>query len=454
MTNTNSKRARSFATKGNAIVIGLGKGGVACAEYLLDEGWTVEVADVSLRPQLVSAMTDALPGIRIHSPIYPETFRHADLVVLASTSKPSNFRVAKIAQDCGCKVLNSLELFFEHRVAPVVAVTGTNGKSTVTTLLKNVMERQGGLIRVAGCRGEHFMELLSRSQPDAYLLELSALHLEQVCSINPDLATVLNVSPDHLEHYETVDKYVESMSKTISNAKTVVVNRDDPIVAAIPVKGNRICIGLGEPDEESDYGVIQSKSKIWAVRGQSRLFDLSQCAITGNHNIANLLAVCALADSAGYPVDSVTSVLTQFKGLPYRCWDEGEWNGVRWVNDARSTNVGAVLAAIQLSTGPVVLIAGGFNRGTDFSQLEQRINGQLRACVLFGRDRKTIGNSFKETAIKHQVDDIYDAVKIADEMTEEGDCVIFSPGCAGNDQFADYEHRGKTFSHALQMHIT
>ena len=446
---------RSKVSTGNAVVIGLGKSAIACASYLINEGWNVEMADARSQPSLRANVNSILPGVSIHTPIDSYLFVNADLTVLSCTSTPSNYTVRKQAKEFGSQVVNSLEMFFSRAEKPIISVTGTNGKSSVTTLVRNIIEKNRDEVLLGGCRGYPFMELLNKRQPDAYLLELSAPHLEQVdcdCVVS-DVAAILNVSPDHMERYSSVEDYVDSMSKVISDAKVAVINRDDDLTSRISTTGKRITFGMNPPQSEVDYGVVNFSGVNWIVRGKTKLVNLSRCQLNSKHDIMNLLAACAIAEAAGYPVKSARTMVTQFAGLPYRCSTEGEWNGVRWVNDARSTNVGAALAAIESNSRPVVLIAGGLSKGADFSLIPEKVNGRLRGCVFFGRDRRKISKPFNGGISKHHVEDIYDAISVANQLTKEGDCVVFSPGCASNDQFTDFEHRGKTFSQALQMHV-
>ena len=412
------KSAKSNGYTGNAVVVGLGRSAIACATHLIDNGWDVEMAEVKSQPGLERNVSSQLPGVAINAPFESDLFVGKDLAVLSCTSAPSNLRIARMAKEYGAEVMNSLELFFHCADKPVISITGTNGKSSVTTLVGNIISRYRGVVQLGGCRGYPFMELLKKRQVDAYLLELSAPHLEQIERIQSDVAAVLNVSPDHLERYKSTDACVGAMAKLISDAKIAVINRDDPIVSDIATSGQRITFGLNSPKSEEDYGVVDFSGVNWVVK-------------------------------------AVRTAVTNFEGLPYRCSTEGEWNGVRWVNDARSANVGAALAAIQSNERPVILIAGGLSKGADFSMIPQNVNGRLRGCIFFGRDRREISKTFDVTdnVAKHHVEDIYDAISVANSMTKEGDCVVFSPGCASNDQFTDFEHRGKSFSQALQLQV-
>ncbi len=447
------RQARINGSSGNAVVIGLGRSAIACASYLIDEGWDVEIAEIRSQPTMENAVRSALPGISIHTYVEPDLFVGKDLVVLSCTSAPSNLRIARMAKDYGVLVLNSLELFFHCARKPIISVTGTNGKSSVTTLVRNILERYRATVQLGGCRGYPFMELVSKRQADAYLLELSAPQLEQVESLESDVAAILNVSPDHRERYASIEAYVGAMSKLISDARIAVINRDDPITAQLSAEGERITFGMNPPDNETDYGVVDFSGTRWIVRGCAKLINVERCQLNEDHNVMNILASTAIADAAGYPVKPVRTVVAKFSGLPYRCSTEGEWRGVQWINDARSTNVGASLAAIRSNERPVILIAGGLSKGADFSPIPEQVNGRLRGCIFFGRDRREISKSFNGGIDKHHVEDVYDAISVANSITKEGDCVVFSPGCASNDQFTDYKHRGKTFSHALQMQV-
>ena len=448
------QKTENSSEAGNAIVFGLGKSAVACATFLINEGWDVAVADVNPRPQLESRFKSALPGIPVYAPVYPQLFLNVDLVVMSCTAANSNAAILQLAKEYGVEVVSSLDLFFERSTKPVIAVAGTNGKSTVTTLVDAIICSHGDSVRIGGYRGLPFLELLNKQQPNVFLLELSAMHLEQVNSVRPDVATILNVSPDHKERYSNLDDYVDCMAKVLQDAKIPVINRDDSIVSQLPTSGAGISFGLNQPPRDCDYGVVEDSSGRWIVRGDEKLINLSQCFLKGWHNELNLLAACAIAGAVGYPVDQKKNVVTKFEGLRFSCNDEGEWNGVRWVNDARSKNVGAAIAAIQSNSRPVVLIAGGLSKGADFSQIPKSVNGKLRGCVFFGRDGKEIGKSLKGIAKRKQAEDLYEAIKVAESMTKEGDCVIFSPGCESNDMFTDCVHRGETFSKALQMHFS
>ncbi len=428
---------------GHAVVVGLGRSGVACATFLMNSGWDVEVGDVRSHPQLEDLFQAALPGIPIHSPLDTDIFLSTDLVALSGNSVHANSGISKIAKDCGAEVVNGLELFLQHRTRPIVAIAGSNGKSTVASLLATIIESHKAKVLSGGCRGFTFPELLNKQPPDVYVLELSALHLEQIQRIAADVSTVLNVSADDRSRYPNFN--ADALARTFSETQCQVVNRDDPGAAARAVTADTISFGLDEPLREQDFGIVVNRANRWIARGSKRLVNMSRCALKGRHNERNLLAACALAQAIGFPVDAVRNQVVKFEGLPHRCIDHGFADGLRWINDSRSTNTAAVSAAVETQSAPVVLICGGISQGADFSAVVDRVGEQIRGYVVYGRDAEQIASSLQGFSQVAQVEDLESAVSTAAALAEDGDSVVFSPGCASFDMFTDYEHRGDAF---------
>ncbi len=432
---------------GHAVVVGLGRSGVACATFLMNSGWDVEVGDVRSHPQLEDLFQAALPGIPIHSPLDPDIFLSTDLVALSGNSTQTNSGISKIAKDCGAEVVSGLELFLKHRKKPIVAIAGSNGKSTVASLLSTIIESHKATVLSGGCRSFAFAELLNKQSPDVYVLELSALHLEQVEGIAADVSTVLNVSVDDMDRYQNFN--ADALAQTFSKARCKVINRDDPVTADMADQAPAISFGLNEPVGEQDFGIVVNRSARWIARGSKRLVNLSRCALKGRHNEQNLLAACALAQAIGFPVDTVRNQVVKFEGLPHRCIDHGFSDGIRWINDARSTNTAAVSAAVETQSAPVVLICGGISQGADFSAVADRVGEQIRGYVVYGRDAEQIAGSLQGLTRVEQVENLESAVTTAAALAQDGDSVVFSPGCASFDLFTDYEHRGDAFCEIL-----
>ena len=441
-----------FTSSGNAVVVGLGKSGVACANYLINDGWNVEVCDVVSRPYLEKRFKSTMPGIPIHAPLYPQLFLNTDLVAMSCTSADSDKSILRQAEKYGAEVVSSLDLFFQRCSKPTIAVSGTNGKSSVTSLISHVIEKSGHSAKIGGCGGVPFLDLLNSSDSDLYLLELSSLQLEQVkSSISPSVATILNAFPDHLERYESEELYISAMSRIVKDARTAVINREDARVANLPTSGERITFGRDPAKSARDFGVTEKNGARWISRGTNPLINLEECQLQGTHNELNLLAACAILAAAGFSVESAAKDIADFAELPYRCSFAGEWDEVRWINDARSSNVAATMAAVQTNEeNPVVLILGGLSKTADFSEVAEITNGRLRGCIFFGRDAQNISQGFSGQTQMVFVESISEAIIAADSLSEAGDSVIFSPGCAGYDMFTSYLQRGKVFSQALE----
>lgn len=435
---------------GNALVIGLGKSGLACASYLFEEGWEVEVADTRDSPPLEEALHRELPGIPLHKgPIKPRLFLHTDLAVVGP-GVAKNGEVARIAKKYGARVVSYLDLFMEKCSGSVIAISGTNGKSTVATLVCQIIRSNGGSVRKGGSGGTTTLELLTGSEPDVYILELSPGQLEQSSSMNANVAVALNIAPNILDSQRSNEEYSDMLLQVYRGAKYPVINRNDFACRKARIRGKAISFGLDTPPGELDYGIIEVKGVRWFAKGSQKILPVNKCILQGGHNELNILAAMALADSAGYSVSAATKEIAKFEGLPYCCNNVGSWDGVRWINDAKSTNVDAAIAAIRSSGESVVLIAGGINKGTDFSKLTKAVNGKLRGCVVFGRDRKQIGKSVQKAVDTRYVDDIYGAVSVAAEMAQNGDGVVFSPACVSYDMFIDFRQRGEHFNQAVK----
>ncbi len=436
----------------NAVVVGLGKNSISCAAYLIDEGWDVEMLDVKPHPQLERLVESELSGIMIHTEVDPYPFMNADLVVMTRAMTGLYSEVAELARKYGCRTMTSLELFFECSNKPVVAIVGNNGKSTVLALVDAIAKCQGKATCIDAKNGYPFLDLLDANQPDAYILELSTQQLAQVQSVGPDIITILNQTQEQATENGATPS-IDAVTRVTSNATMTVMNRDDPVISRMGIDGASIEFGRSKPKHDSDYGILTAGTSRWIAKGAEKLINIDHCELQGSHNELNILAACAVAHAVGYSVSTARSTIKKFKGLPYSCEDEGRRNGIRWVNDARSTNVDSTIAAIENSEEDVVLIAGGLTQGDDFSKITRKVNGKLRGCVLFGRDGWKLDQSFDGVKNKELVESIDDAISVAEQIASEGDCVVFSPGCVSHDMFSDYEQRGETFSQALKTHF-
>ncbi|MEN8760856.1 MAG: UDP-N-acetylmuramoyl-L-alanine--D-glutamate ligase [Thiogranum sp.] len=432
------------------LIVGLGATGLSCARFLALQGVEVAVTDSRQQPPALAEIQKELPGVALFvGGFNVDAFARAERIVLSpgvSLQEP----LLKNAQQRGIEIIGDIELFARTAIAPVVAITGSNGKSTVTTLLGAMAAYAGRDVRVGGNLGTPALDLIRDHEPDLYVLELSSFQLETVQSLRCQAATVLNISPDHLDRYDSVDSYVRAKQKIYSGAKVQIINRDDPVASALAWgKGVTIGFGLDAPDAQ-DFGVVDSAAGSWIVKGDERWIPLADVRMAGGHNLANALAALALGDAVGLPRQAMLHVLREFQGLPHRTQWVAEYHGVHWFNDSKATNIGAALAAIQGLEGPLVLIAGGLAKGADFGELAAGLGEQVKAVVLLGEAAGEIEQSLNGRVRTERAENMTDAVHRAAAIAVAGDTVLLSPACASFDMFTGYQERGELFMRAVR----
>jgi UDP-N-acetylmuramoylalanine--D-glutamate ligase len=346
-------------------------------------------------------------------------------------------------------------LFAQAVEAPVLAITGSNGKSTVTSLVGEMATRGGLNAAVGGNLGLPALDLL-KPGVELYVLELSSFQLESTVSLAPRAATVLNVCADHMDRYASLDEYAAAKARILRHTEVAVLNRDDPLVSAMG--GRAPCelgFTLGPPQRSRDFGLVRRNGEVWLVRGTQPLMAAQEVALAGRHNLANALAALALGWACGLSLAAMREALRSFRGLPHRTVLIAERRGVRWYDDSKGTNPGATVAALEglvdpVAVGRAVLIAGGDCKGADFSPLVPAVERAARAVVLIGRDAPKIERALRGTVPLLHAEDMGMAVRLAAEAAMPGDCVLLSPACASFDMFENYEHRGRVFADAVE----
>jgi len=432
------------------LIVGLGATGLSCARFLARQGVEVAVTDSRQQPPALTDMQKELPDVPLFVGGFDvDAFARAERIVVSpgvSLREP----LLKDARQRGIEIIGDIELFARTAIAPVVAITGSNGKSTVTTLLGAMASYAGMEVRVGGNLGTPALDLIRDHEPDLYVVELSSFQLETVQSLRCQAATVLNVSPDHLDRYDSIESYVRAKQQIYAGAKVQIVNRDDPVASALAWgKGLTIGFGLHAPDAQ-DFGLLDSAAGIWISKGDERWLPLADVRMPGRHNLANALAALALGDAVGLPRQAMLHVLREFQGLPHRTQWVAEYQGVRWFNDSKATNVGAALAAIQGLDGPLVLIAGGLGKGADFGELAAGMGEHVKAVVLLGEAAGEIERSISGGVRTEHAENMADAVQRAAAMAVAGDTVLLSPACASFDMFKGYQERGDLFMQAVR----
>jgi UDP-N-acetylmuramoylalanine--D-glutamate ligase len=454
MTVPAEKMTERFNRSCRTLVIGLGETGLSVARYLLRHDVTVAIVDSRENPPGLERLRNELPAdvALFLGGFRDEAFARAEQIVV-SPGVPLALPQIAAARARGVAVIGDIELFAQAATAPVIAVTGSNGKSTVVTLLGAMARRAGLDARVGGNIGTPALDLLEDHEPDLYVLELSSFQLETLQSLCPCAAVVLNVSEDHLDRYRDLQEYAAAKQVIYHNADIQVVNRDDPVAAALAdSSGPQVGFGSREPTGD-DYGLVSHAGELWLARGDERLLPAAAVRMAGRHNLTNALAALALGEAAALPLDAMLETLTEFQGLPHRMQLVAEHHGVRWYNDSKGTNVGATLAAIAgIDTG-LVLIAGGDGKGADFSALATALQGKGRGAVLIGRDAPLLENVLQDVLPLARATDMREAVRLAAAMAQPGDAVLLSPACASTDMYRNYAERGEKFMQAVQEQL-
>ena len=420
------------------VIIGLGKTGLSCVTYFRQRGITPVVMDTRENPpgkESLPAECRLLTG-----PLDADTLCSASLIV-ASPGVALATPALQVAKAAGVEIVGDIELFAREAKAPIVAITGSNGKSTVTALVGLMAAEAGFKVGVGGNIGTPALDLLLQPA-DLYVLELSSFQLETTSSLKPAAAVILNLSEDHLDRYDGMAGYLAAKQRIFSNAKRIVVNRDDAATYP-PQQSYWQSFGLNA----EAYGRIQRDNQLWLSVAGKPVLPVSELNIVGAHNQMNALAAMALADAAAIPQPAQLNVLRSFSGLEHRCQFVREVNGVRWINDSKATNVGSTLAAVA-GVGESVkrrlwLLAGGQGKGQDFSPLQPLLANQIYRMVCFGQDADTLLKLADNT---QRVTDLDEAVRCIAAEAQPGDWVLLAPACASLDQFRNFEQRGQHFA--------
>ncbi len=432
------------------LIVGLGKTGLSCARFLTAHGEEIAVTDSREHPPGLKDLRAMLPDAAVFLGGFSEdALKHADRVVLSPGVAMGTPFIAK-ARALGLPIMGDIELFAHYARAPVVGITGSNGKSTVTTVLGNMAEKAGRTVRVGGNLGTPALDLLKDAEPELYVLELSSFQLEITESLECTAATVLNISPDHMDRYTDLKQYAAAKARIFRSCGTAVLNREDPEVSNMGAGARRrVSFGLDKPTA-GDYGVAGEGAAEWLMRGTEQLMPVSALAMRGRHNLANALAALALGEAVGLPMPAMLDALQEFRGLPHRMEYVATVQGAAYYDDSKGTNLGATLAAVAGVSEPLVLIAGGDAKGQDFAPLAQAIAGKARAVVLLGKDAPLLEQVFAGRVKTQRVKDMDAAVQTAAELAEAGDMVLLSPACSSLDMFENFEHRGRVFAAAVR----
>ena len=439
--------------EGLRVVVGLGKTGLSCVRFLRALGYQVAVNDTRLTPPNLAELNAEFPEVEVSLGRLDEALLlRAQEIITSPGISINEPELLSVRVNAGISVIGDIELFCRATTKPIVAITGSNAKSTVTTLVGLMAENAHIKVGVGGNLGTPVLELLD-PETELYILELSSFQLETTHSLKAAAAIVLNVSEDHMDRYANMQAYHQAKHRVYRNCQFYITNRQDPLtVPLLPEAIPHTSFGLDAPDLKT-YGVIREAGQSYLAKGREKLLLASEMGIFGEHNIANALAALALGEAVDIPMPVMLQTLKEFKGLPHRCQLVSKHQNVAWYNDSKGTNVGATLAAIDglgaAITGKVILIAGGVGKGQDFKPLSPALAKYGKAVILIGEDASKI-----DAAITANVDKVYattlvDAVQQAQTLASTGDAVLLSPACASFDMFKHYEDRGQQFVSAV-----
>jgi UDP-N-acetylmuramoylalanine--D-glutamate ligase len=443
----------------HSVVVGLGKTGASCLRHFAKRGIAVMATDSRRAPPGLAELGTLADSLDLRLGGFDLSLLDGASQVLISPGVSLEEPIARAARARRIPVLGDVELFARHVQAPVIGITGTNGKSTVTTLVACMAEAAGRRVLAGGNLGVAALDLLEQPVPDLYVLELSSFQLETTSSLRLKAAVVLNVTADHLDRYPSVAAYALAKSRIFAHAATVVLNADDPLVSAMraaaagaagQVRTVTFSIAGAQAGGRADFSLLHDGAKTFLARHGAALLDTARMKISGLHNAANALAALALGEAAGLPMLTMLEALETFPGLPHRSQWIADVAGVRYVDDSKGTNVGATMAAVAGMPGPLVMIAGGQGKGQDFAPLAQAFRGKVRHAVLIGKDAAVLAAALQGVCTVETVASMPDAVAAAARIARAGDTVLLSPACASLDMFRDYGQRGDVFAAAVR----
>lgn len=441
--------------KPEVLVVGLGVTGWSIARFLAGQGRCFAVFDTRSELENQDDFRQTFPGTPLYLGSLPDAIRDTVSECIVSPGLDLHHPVLQSLKARGVVLQGDIELFARHNHKPVIAITGTNGKSTVTTLVGELLTQAGIRAAVAGNIGLAALDALADdAQYDVYVLELSSFQLELTYSLAPKAATILNISPDHLDRHGSLENYTAAKQRVYHSAEFAVWSRDD--MATLPDDGSVLTqtFGLSVPNEQA-WGVCQLEGQAYLCYGKTPFLACHDLGISGQHNWANALAASAIAHYFGVSLEQISKTLAGFKGLAHRTVLVRVLQQVSWINDSKGTNVGATVSALQglgqaNPKGKLVLIAGGVGKGADFADLHPALATYARALVLIGRDREAIAKICPDSVAISRAETLPEAIVQAKQFAKPHDIVLFSPACASFDMFRDYKHRGECFEQAVR----
>ena len=446
----NIKSMAERSDKAKNLVLGLGETGLSVARYLARNDIDAIYVDTRDEPPGIEELCQICPGAEVILGTAPEEMLKGISRIIASPGIADSHPFLATARDIGIEVISDIQLFVTEADAPLVAVTGSNGKSTVTTLLALMCDRSDKLALAGANLGVPALDLLIEDKPDFYILELSSFQLQRTQELPVKIAVLLNISSDHLDWHASEHEYRQAKYRIFSEAESAVFNRIDVDAKAhLPSGIPSVSFGLDEPKDDM-YGLLSNSDDVFLSHGQKPLISVTDLNLVGIHNQANCLAALAAGQLMGLEVSPMLKVLTEFSGLPHRMQIVGSYRDVQFINDSKATNVDAAIASVHSIQGGIVLIAGGQGKGGNFDHLARSTSPRLRAAVLIGEDAPAIEKAFTGLIPTERALGLSEAVHCAGMLAETGDTVLLAPACASYDQYPDYQARGDHFAREVE----
>lgn len=439
-----------IATNRIKAVIGTGITGLSVARFLAQQHQAFVLFDTRESPPNIEKIKAEFPDIQIElGELDGDTLLLCDEIIVSPGVAIETPAIAK-AKNSGIPVVGDIELFVRYAKAPIVAITGSNAKSTVTTLVGEMAAKAGINVAVGGNLGTPALELLN-DDVELYVMELSSFQLETVTKLNAKVATILNISADHLDRYTDMRAYILAKLRVYFGAENIVVNRND-VLTHPPLAATAKPIYFGGKADFGSFGLIEENGEDYLAKNLTPLMPVRELKISGKHNVDNALAALALGNAAGIPIAAMVDTLKEFRGLHHRCEFVANKKGVDFYNDSKGTNIGATIAAIAgLARAPakLIVIAGGEGKGQDFTELRPVLQKNPCQLILIGRDAPVIAKAVNDCAPIEFAGSMEDAVQLSYALAQPGDAVLLSPACASFDMFKNYEDRGNQFCAAV-----
>ncbi len=441
-----------MSTSAQNIILGLGKSGFSCANYFAERGEDFLVMDSRPEPPLMQAFKQKFPHNKLITGGFDITLCQQAKRLIVSPGIALTEPVIIAAQHKNIPIIGDIELFAEAAKAPVIAITGSNGKSTVTTLLGEIAKNAGIKVAVGGNLGTPALDLLSEDI-ELYVLELSSFQLETTYSLNLLAATILNLSPDHIDRHGSLENYLLAKQRIYRHIKFAVVNREQPELTQNIQAKKIISFGFDAPTE-NNFGITVINGVSHLSYGKEKIIAATDLKLLGKHQILNALAAIALAHCYGIRFEAMISTLKNFTGLAHRCQIIPTQDNILWINDSKATNVGAAKASIESIgksiKGKIILIAGGQGKGADFSELNPTLASYVKAAVIMGEDKPMMLKAFSQVTKTHEAENLKAGVLLAKSLAKADDAVLLAPACASFDMFKNFEDRGEQFVHLVK----